>query len=175
MYKPMISKPKITLFLVDDDPTYLKMLEHTLQNSKYYDANIKGYASGGECLLNMADKPDIIVLDYYLNGVDRNAINGIETLKKIKKINPGTKVIMLSGQDKIEVAINSLNFGAFDYIVKNENAFIRTQNAINNLVENVKLKNLVRQVRILAIVMVLVLLAVVVTAFVYNRIHPGFL
>lgn len=171
----MITKEKINLFLVDDDPTYLKMLEHSLRDSQYYDGNIKGFCTGHECLSNMSGKPDIVVLDYLLNSSDKNAMNGIETLKKIKKTNPKTQVIMLSGQDKIDVAINSLKFGAFDYVVKNENAFIRTQNSINNMVENVKLRKIAWQTRVLATVVVGVILTVVIAAFVYNKLHPGFL
>ena len=52
-------------------------------------------------------------------------MNGIETLDKIKTINPDIPVVMLSSQDKIDVAINCMHHRAFDYVVKSETAFLR--------------------------------------------------
>jgi DNA-binding NtrC family response regulator len=65
--------------------------------------------------------------------VDENAINGLETLDRIKSFNPQIPVIMLSSQDKIDVAVNCMKHQAFDYIVKSETAFIRLQKAITTI------------------------------------------
>ena len=54
-------------------------------------------------------------------------MNGIETLDKIRSLNPFIPVIMLSSQDKIEVAVDCMKHKAFDYVVKSETAFIRLQ------------------------------------------------
>ncbi|WP_231557051.1 response regulator [Flavobacterium sp. AED] len=67
---------------------------------------------------NLSRNPDIIILDYQLDGIVENAMNGLETLDKIKAFNPQIPVIMLSSQDKIEVAINYIQYKAFDYVVK---------------------------------------------------------
>jgi DNA-binding NarL/FixJ family response regulator len=75
----------------------------------------------------------VIVLDYYLDGIDKTAMNGIETLDKIKAYNPDTPVVMLSSQDKIEVAIDCMLHKASDYVVKSETAFIRLQKAISTI------------------------------------------
>ena len=77
--------------------------------------------------------PDVVVLDYYLNSVDKTAIDGLETLDRIKEINPNIPVIMLSAQDKIEVAVNCMKHQSYDYIVKSETAFIRLQKAITTI------------------------------------------
>jgi DNA-binding NtrC family response regulator len=69
-------------------------------------------------------------LDYQLDGTDKNAMNGMETLDKIKAYNPDIPVIMLSAQDKIDVAIACMHHRAFDYVVKSETAFIRLQKII---------------------------------------------
>ena len=57
-------------------------------------------------------------------------MNGIETLDKIKAINPDIPVVMLSSQDKIDVAISCMHHRAFDYVVKSETAFMRLQKNI---------------------------------------------
>jgi two-component system, OmpR family, response regulator len=116
---------KIKLFLVDDDPLYLKLLE--IEFLQYPKFTLEMCASGEECIKKLSLEPDIIILDYNLSGLDRNAINGIQTLDKIKAINPGIEVVMLSSQDAIEVAINCMHHKASDYIVKSETAFMRLQ------------------------------------------------
>jgi len=60
-------------------------------------------------------------------------MNGIETLDKIKDINPDIPIIMLSSQDKIDVAINCMHHRAIDYVVKSETAFIRLQKIITSI------------------------------------------
>ena len=77
--------------------------------------------------------PDIVILDYHLNSINKKAINGLEALDKIKALNPQIPVIMLSSQDKIDVAVNCMKHQAFDYIVKSETAFIRLQKAITSI------------------------------------------
>jgi DNA-binding NtrC family response regulator len=57
-------------------------------------------------------------------------MNGIETLDKIKGFNSDIPVVMLSSQDKIDVAISCMHHKAFDYVVKSETAFLRLQNNI---------------------------------------------
>jgi DNA-binding NtrC family response regulator len=54
-------------------------------------------------------------------------MNGIETLDKIKEFNQGIPVVMLSSQDKIDVAISCMHHKAFDYVVKSETSFLRLQ------------------------------------------------
>jgi len=126
----MVEK-KILLFLVDDDALFLKSLEIEFSNNT--ESAIKTFATGELCLDNLPHNPDVIILDYHLNSIDRNAINGLETLDRIKAINPHTPVIMLSSQDKIEVAVNCMKHQAFDYIVKSETAFVRLQRAITTI------------------------------------------
>ena len=84
-------------------------------------------------MLNLSHSPDVIILDYLLDGIDKNAMNGIETLDKIKAYNPDIPVVILSAQDKIEVAINCMHHRAFDYVVKSETAFIRLQKIITTI------------------------------------------
>lgn len=127
----MTTEKKILLFLVDDDALFLKSLEIEFRQST--ESEIMTFATGELCLEAVQHNPDIIILDYHLNGIDKNAINGLETLDLIKKVNARIPVIILSSQDKIEVAVNCMKHQAFDYIVKSETAFLRLQKAITTI------------------------------------------
>src|SRR6476620_2720641 len=100
-------KNKIKLFLVDDDALFLKTLE--IEFLQHADFDIETYATGELCMVNLSRNPDVIILDYHLDGIDKNAMNGIETLDKIKTFNSDIPVVMLSSQDKIDVAINCMH------------------------------------------------------------------
>ena len=119
---------KLKLFLVDDDVLFLKALE--IEFLHQTDFTVETFATGELCLENLSHKPDVIILDYHLNGIEKDAMNGIETLDKIKAINPDIPVVMLSAQDKIDVAISCMHHKAFDYVVKSETAFLRLQKNI---------------------------------------------
>jgi len=119
---------KIKLFLVDDDTVFLKSLE--LEFVNHTDFTVETFVTGELCLENLSHKPDVIILDYHLDGTNKNAMNGIETLDKIKAIDPEIPVVMLSSQDKIDVAISCMHHRAFDYVVKSETAFLRLQKNI---------------------------------------------
>lgn len=123
-----MNKQKIKLFLVDDDAVYLKSLE--IEFMELGDFIIETYPTGELCIENLTHKPDVIILDYELSGIDKAAMNGIDVLDKIKAYNPEIPVVMLSSQDKIEVAINCMHHKAFDYVVKSETAFLRLKKII---------------------------------------------
>jgi len=130
--KLVVSKAEpIKLFLVDDDAVFLKSLE--IEFLQHADFVIETYATGELCMKNLSHTPDVIILDYQLDGIDKNAMNGMETLDKIKVFNPDIPVIMLSSQDKIDVAINCMHHRAFDYVVKSETAFVRLQKIITTI------------------------------------------
>jgi two-component system, OmpR family, response regulator len=119
---------KITLFLVDDDVVFLKSLE--IEFLEHGEFKIETFISGELCIAAMSKKPDIVILDYMLDGTNKNAMNGISTLDKLLAIDAKLPVIMLSAQDKIEVAVDCMHHKAFDYVVKSETAFIRLQKII---------------------------------------------
>jgi DNA-binding NtrC family response regulator len=127
----MTKDTKIKLFLVDDDALFLKSLE--IEFLQHADFSIKTFATGESCIENLSQTPDVIILDYYLDGIDKNAMNGIETLDKIKAYNPDIPVVMLSSQDKIDVAVSCMHHRAFDYVVKSETAFVRLQKIITSI------------------------------------------
>jgi len=134
----MIQENKIHLFLVDDDALFLKSLE--IEFHHHTDFTVETFATGELCVENLSHDPDVIILDYHLNGIDKNAMNGIETLDKIKALKPDIPVVMLSSQDKIDVAISCMHHRAFDYVVKSETAFLRLQKNITAFFHHEKIE-----------------------------------
>ena len=126
----MNNTDKIKLFLVDDDKVFLKSLE--IDFLEHADFMIETFTTGELCIENLSRNPDIIILDYHLDGIDKTAMNGLATLDKIKTVTTDIPVIMLSSQDKIDVAVNCMHHQAFDYVVKSETAIMRLKTIISN-------------------------------------------
>ncbi|MBP6181864.1 MAG: response regulator [Flavobacterium sp.] len=134
----MTNENKIKIFLVDDDALFLKSLEiEFLENVNF---TIETYSTGELCVENLSNNPDVIILDYQLDGIIENAMDGLKTLDEIKAFNPKIPVVMLSSQDKIEVAINCMHHKAFDYVVKSETAFVRLQKIITTIFKYQKIE-----------------------------------
>lgn len=148
------------IFIVDDDPILAEMLkDHLVKMTKY---DVFTYATGEECLAHMNEKPGIVFLDFYLNSVDKNAMDGLDVLQEIKKTDPDTDVVMLSGQDKIDVAVKTMQYGAFDYIVKGESAFFRAEKVVFNIYRYKKLQGNATKYKNLAIWMALGVVALII-------------
>ena len=126
-----MNKSRIKLFLVDDDAVFLKSLEIDFITNT--DFEILTFSSGEACVKELKLHPSIVILDYHLDGINMHAMNGLQTLDMIKAFNANIPVIILSSQDKIEVAVNCMHHNAFDYVVKSETAFTRLQKNITNI------------------------------------------
>ena len=168
-----------SIYIVDDDPVQSTMLADHL--SKYSYLNIQTYASGEECMNNIEkEKPQIVFLDYYFDKVGIGAMNGLDILKAIKAKSPTTEVVMWSGQDKIEVAVNTMKYGAFDYIVKSESAFHRSENVIFNIIRKLKLEYSAKYYKRLTIIFGVVLALMIIGTLVLNfmgliSVNPGWM
>jgi two-component system, OmpR family, response regulator len=134
----VLNENKIKLFLVDDDAVFLKSLE--IKFLHHGDFDIETFATGELCVANLTKKPDVVILDFHLDGIDKTAINGLATLDKIKEFSAEIPVIMLSSQDKIDVAVSCMHHKAFDYVVKSETAFVRLQKAIETIFKYQKME-----------------------------------
>jgi two-component system response regulator AtoC len=104
-----MSKPLI--YIVDDEETIRRLLQHWVTNKWGYEARIFG--TGEECLDALQDDPDLVLMDIMMPG-----IGGIDALKEIKKRDSNIPVIMLSAQGDLQVAVESLKLGASDYFGK---------------------------------------------------------
>ncbi|MEZ5046759.1 MAG: response regulator [Chitinophagaceae bacterium] len=128
------------MFIIDDDPVQTEMIKDYL--GERYVFTLKVFADGESALTEVKNlKPEIVVLDYHLNANNPSAKNGIEILKEIKSINPSTKVVMFSAQDNINIALESMRNGAYDYVIKGETAFNKLETTVNRLGEMHKLES----------------------------------
>lgn len=107
----MTQVDEFSVLLVDDEREFLETLLKRLLKRR---VKVTGVNSGEEALKILKETPhDVVVLDVRMQGMD-----GIQTLREIKKIKPLVEVIMLTGHANIEVAVEGMEMGAFDYLMK---------------------------------------------------------
>jgi len=122
-----MSSPK-TIFIIDDDPVIVKVLEKRLAAEGYI---IKTYDYGEDCIEELSSKPDLIILDYLFTKSGKVVMNGMEIFNKIRKTDKTIPVIMLSGQEKGDIVLAFARKGIEDYIIKDNNL-------IDNLIVAIK-------------------------------------
>jgi two-component system response regulator AtoC len=128
----MEEKP-FRIFVVEDDEWYNRLLVHNLSLNPDYE--IESFTNGKDCLNNLHKNPDVITLDYRLPDMQ-----GLEILKNIKAENEEIQVILISEQDEIDVVVELLKYGAYDYIVKSNDIRERLLNTVQNIRNGVQLK-----------------------------------
>ena len=102
---------EVSLLVVDDEVEFLDTLVKRMQKRI---TNVSGVSSGEEALAFLEGNPvDVVVLDVKMPGMD-----GIDALREIKKLHPLVEVVMLTGHASTEVAIEGMELGAFDYLMK---------------------------------------------------------
>jgi two-component system OmpR family response regulator len=164
----MNATDKIKIFLVDDDKMFTETLRHALDEEK---REIRTFPTGEECLESVKkEDPKIVVVDYYLNSISSSAMNGIQVLNRIKQANPDTEVIMLSSQDSVNVARDTLKYGAYDYIAKGQSAFVKVKNTVEHICDTLEqTDDFDKETKRLKRINV-VIVAVVILIYILNRI-----
>lgn len=99
------------ILIAEDNLFYANLLRNRLESIA--PIKVEHVINGHSCLNQAHQQPDIIFLDYKLPD-----INGLEVLRDLKSTYPQIHIIMLSAQEKIKVAVQSLKYGATDYLVK---------------------------------------------------------
>ena len=113
-----------TILVVDDEPSIVQSLSGLLNDEGF---EVTSAGNGYEALQQIeSNVPDLVLLDIWMPGID-----GLETLKEIKKSNPNVHVIMITGHGNIETAVQATKLGAYDFIEKPLN-IERVMVAINN-------------------------------------------
>ncbi len=121
------------IFVVEDDHFLGNLIKKTLE--KLDNIDVTHFLSPEEFLNNLHLNPDIVTLDYNLPGM-----NGVELLEKIRNYNDSIHCIIVSGQEKLDVVIDTYRKGVVDYIIKDDNALVNLENSIKTLVESVHLR-----------------------------------
>jgi len=172
-----MSENKPLIIIVDDEPLQRELLKDHLSKMSGY--QILTFGTGEECIAaGKVRKPTLVFLDYYLNTQVKDAMDGLEVLKEMKTIYPDVDVVMISSQDKIEVAVNSIKYGAFDYIVKGEGSFYRAEKVLFNVYRYNKLKGDAARYKSLTIwmgsaIVLMIIIAIVLQQMGFIKANPG--
>ena|ERR1043165_4134020 len=101
----------LTIFVVDDNPIVRMTYQQYL--TRLGCEKLKTFDNGHSCIEELNEMPDLVLIDYLMEP-----LNGLEVMKRIKRILPQSFVVMISGQSDLQVAVNAMKYGAFDYIMK---------------------------------------------------------
>jgi len=106
------------IFFIDDDKVILNLMEFTFQSR--HDYAVVCFQTGEECLENLDKDPRVIVLDHILAGAGEDKLNGLDTLKEIRKVNTHIPVIILTGQGDDTLLSEFMENGANRYLTKDD-------------------------------------------------------
>ena len=138
--KEIISNRKGCVFLIDDNPVYLGILEEEVQRL-LPNVTIFPFESGEQALEKITLRPFLVFLDYDLAGGSTKIMNGIKILKEIKKQNSESEVVMLSGVNDANIITTTMKHGAFDFIVKSERAIEDVKHRITAILRKLRVKD----------------------------------
>ncbi len=131
------------VMVVDDDKGIREALKQVLE---YEQIEVQACASGHEAIRGYSDfKPHLVFLDVKMEGMD-----GLETLKRVRELDPQAQVVMISGHGTIQTAVEATQLGAYDFLEKpldTDRILLTLRNALQHVVlvnENVRLKQEVR-------------------------------
>lgn len=119
-------KTDFKIFVLDGNMFTLNIYQQHLINLGFTDISL--YHNATECINELPNQPDIIFLDHSINFS-----TGVDVLKKIKRFNPDIYVIFIAGLEDVETVIESLKYGAFDFIVRGENDVKTLDNVIDKI------------------------------------------
>ena len=168
----MDAKKSMLIFVVEDNVLFNKMVCEHLKKNNY--TNLKSFVSGNECInaVMKGEHPDIVIQDYFLDD-----INGVDVLKAVKKQSRKSEFIFLTANEDIEVAIDSMKYGALDYIIKEKGDVLnRLVDKLNKVTKLILIKRKDKATRIAMILLVLILFLIIVSGillYVFGFIENG--
>lgn len=158
---------KISIALIDDDSSFSDKVKNFIAR-RYPMAILNVFNSGEDAIKGIFAPPDIIILDYHLETIGHQGLNGIEVLIKLKQSFNETPVVFLSDLDKVEIAADTIKHGAHDYIVKNETCLHKLELIINHLSKFTSLKRSNSMQKTMNI-LIWVLFAIIIGCMIYLR------
>jgi len=149
----------LLIYVVEDNLIYNRMVCEYLKRQNY--TNVKSFISGNDCLKSVksGEFPKVVVQDYYLE----DSI-GIDVLQAVKNISKNSEFIFLTANDNIEIAVNSIKYGAYDYIIKdNDIALEKVVDKINKIAKIDQLRHKDKISRLAMIILSLVLFLFIIS------------
>ncbi|MBK6445276.1 MAG: response regulator [Bacteroidetes bacterium] len=151
----------LNIIVIEDNMHMSEMIQDFL-HMKFSEAKVHVYNTGEEALNASSVHPDLFILDYNLDSHNSKSLNGIQILMKIREKSK-TPVIFLSSNDSANIAINTMKYGASDYVVKtSQDAFNRLEIAIKNVLHSMEMEHdLKKQKKFIALLAVVVIVLAV--------------
>jgi CheY-like chemotaxis protein len=158
--EPKVKKDLV--FIIEDNEMYSMMIEYNLSLSDCY--RFIRLNSGEECIANLHQNPDAIILDYYLPGID-----GVTTLKKIKAKLPDVPVVALSRNRDDQTVLKLMAEGVDKYIYKKKDSIEKLKTSLQEMIGFSRLKKL-RRKKIHGRTVAMTIIVVIASLFVIYKI-----
>lgn len=128
------------IFCIEDNQMYIRMLSHRLSLNPEF--KVCKFETGTAALEQLHEAPDVVTLDLNLPDID-----GVALMEKIMEQSPSSQVIILSVENDIKLASKLFKLGAYDYVLKDENAMERIWNIVHKATSHAQLDKEVRVLR----------------------------
>ncbi|RIH66762.1 response regulator [Mariniphaga sediminis] len=158
----MAEKKSNLIYVVEDNEVYNKLVTEFLKNQNY--THVKSFFSGEECVktIENGEKPDIIIQDYFLEKM-----TGMDVFLKVRKISPKSEFIFLTNNESMEVAVNTIKFGAYDYIIKDKITLDKVMDRIRKISRTKNLERKNKQIQLSIILFLTIVFLIVLFAVLY--------
>lgn len=158
----MAARKNFLIYVVEDNKVYNKLLTEYLSKKGY--SNVKYFFTGEDCVksIQQGDKPDVVIQDYFLEEM-----NGLDVLKKVRKLNHESEFVFLTNNESMDVAVNTIKYGAYDYIIKDKITLDKVVDRIEKISSHKKLKRTNKQIKQLMIMFTIFIFLIILFAFLY--------
>ena len=151
------------IFIVEDNDMHSLAIDYLLSNQTT--AHINRYRSGEECMQNIGLKPDVVILDYGLPGM-----NGMQTLIAIKEYDPEIPIVVITASHDKQIARKFLNAGVYDYIEKDDDGFEEASKTVDRIIGAIGHKRAIKQSnKVIILLGWLVCVAVIVITWILSK------
>lgn len=157
-------KTNLLIYVVEDNKLYNKLVSEFIKKNGY--SNVKCFFNGKDCLnaVKKGESPNIVIQDYHLDDT-----NGIAVLQAVKKRSKDSEFIFLTANEDMEVAVNTIKYGAFDYIIKdNDVALKKVVNKIQKITKMFELERRNRFIKKAMVATLIILVAIVFLALLHT-------
>ena len=163
----MKNKRDLLIYVVEDNKIYNRLVCEYLKKQNY--TNVKSFLSGRECIKQVlkGEYPDIVIQDFHLGDS-----TGIDVLKNVKKHSKKTEFIFLTANESMEVAVNTIKYGAYDYIVKDNDLALKKvvfkMEKISRELSRQKKDDIIKQIMIISIIFLIIIVIAAMLHIVFN-------
>lgn len=153
---------ELVIFIVDDNKIYRRLMKRTINRPNF---SVLTFSTGEECLKYLHLNPDLVLLDYHLDGVNPYAKKGDVIYPLIKEKCPNSKIIMISSDEKFRL-ISDLNLKQKSKLVfKDANVYRKIKNNVLSYLTEKEKKKSFNQFKKLSIIAIFILFVIIYTLF----------